>query len=365
MIKPLCEVLVDLEALRANYCLLRGKAEKLMPVIKADAYGHGIFEVADILCEEGSDHFAVGSVAEGAALRDHLKDRDAFIVCLLGCLDDADFDLCEAKKLVPLVHNPESLCRCRDRFMDIALKVDTGMGRLGFKPSEMGEVARSLVGRAVRPVLLLSHLAVADVPEEGEYTAEQFRRMDMARDAVREYFPEVSVSHGNSCGMLLHPDRAGDIVRPGIILYGGNPLRGTSLEKECAVFKPVMSAYAPILSVHTLEEGESLGYGRLFRAGRPSVVAWVGIGYADCFRRNYVPGTSPVMSVKGRRCPIIGRVAMQMTALDVTDLVAEGIGVNAGDKAEIFGKEIDVHEVAEWWGTIPYEVMCLMGKNRA
>ena len=161
-----------------------------------------------------------------------------------------------------------------------------------------------------------------------------------------------------------HPEHAGNIARPGIILYGGNPLRGTSLEKECAAFKPVMSAYAPILSVHALEEGGTLGYGRLFRAGRPSVVAWAGIGYADCFRRNHVPGARPMMAVKGRRCPIIGRVAMQMTALDVTDLVAEGVDVRAGDKAEIFGREIDVHEVAEWWGTIPYEVMCLMGKNR-
>ena len=146
-------------------------------------------------------------------------------------------------------------------------------------------------------------------------------------------------------------------IPPGFALYGGNPFHGTRLDVLGLGLAPVMEAFAPILEVHPLRAGQSLGYGRGFVAPRDMTVAVAGIGYADGFRR--VPGAQ--LSVKGMRAPVVGRVAMQMSCLDVTDIPA----VRPGDMAYILGgegKAIRAEEVAQWWGTIPYEVTCLLGR---
>lgn len=397
------------EALLHNWELLRASGKALMPVIKADAYGHGLTFAARELARAGAEHFAVGDVSEAVALR--RSGFDGMIVALLGLMNADDLAAARQYRITPLIHHWQSLdllanisLGAGELPLSVALKCDTGMARLGFLPEEMSEVTGRLRALPhVRPELLLSHLAVADevhAPDAlGEdFTLEQVRRFQHAARLARAAFPSLRLSLGNSACLLAFPELAGDLARPGVALYGGNPLFGTSRAILGAALEPVMEVSAPILSVHSLRAGESLGYGRAYIAPSERRVAWVGIGYADAYRRNPAPEMSTAMSmtVRGHRVPVIGRVAMQMTCVDITDmpLVAMdgakahnaghdaehdggkcvshgksgrvGADIQPGEYAFILGGEgqgITPHELAAWWGTIPYEVMCLLGRN--
>ena len=368
MSAPLCRVRIHLDHLRHNLALLRASGKPLMPVVKADAYGHGLTDVAGVLREEGIDHLAVGTVAEAAELR--RSGFDGLIVALLGVVTDEDIVAARTYRVVPLVHERGELERLAaapagGSPLDVAVKCDTGMARLGFHVDEIPAVADFLAATpSLRPVLLISHLAVADTPEEDAFTREQVARFDRAAQALRRVFPGVRLSLGNTACLLAFPELVGDLARPGLALYGSNPLYGTSREVLGAGLEPVMDVSAPILSVHPLKAGESLGYGRTYVAPVDRLVAVVGIGYADSYRRNPAPGTC--MTIRGCRVPVIGRVAMQMTCLDVTELpgVAD---LHPGEEAYILGGPGDAvtpQDLAGWWGTIPYEVTCLLGKNR-
>lgn len=366
MSAPQCRIVCHFDRLVHNLELLRAPGRPLMPVVKADAYGHGMLESARVLAGAGIDRLAVGSVAEGAELR-----ADGFsgqILALLGAVSDADLAALSAHAVTPLVHDGNSLQRVAGAAeaagipLPVAVKCDSGMGRLGFRPENMPSVVEALrAAPLLAPSLLVSHLAVADDPGEDPYTFEQARRFGEAARVLRAAYPDVLLSLGNTACLLAFPDLVGDIARPGLALYGSNPLHGTSRARLGADLEPVMEALAPILSVHPLRAGESLGYGRTYVAASDRLVAWVGVGYADGYRRNPAPGTC--MTVHGRRVPVIGRVAMQMTCVDVTDLP----DVRPGDEAALLGgggEAVTPQELAGWWGTIPYEVTCLLGKNR-
>lgn len=370
MTAPLCRVRLNFDHLRHNLALLRASGKPLMPVVKADAYGHGLAGVAAVLAAEGVDHMAVGTVAEGAFLR-----RSGFggtIVALLGVVDDEDLVAARTHGVVPLVHDWPGLRRLAGNRpggapLRVAVKCDTGMARLGFTVEDMGEVAAFLAGRSgLLPILLVSHLAVADDPGEDAYTRAQAARFGEAARALRARFPEVRLSLGNTACLLAFPELAGDLARPGLALYGSNPLHGTERAILGAGLEPVMEVCAPVLAVHPLPAGHSLGYGRTYVASSDRLVAVVGMGYADGYRRNPAPGAC--MTVGGYRAPVIGRVAMQMTCLDITDVPdAVRTAVRPGDEAFILGgpgAAVTPQELAEWWGAIPYEVTCLLGKNR-
>lgn len=368
MSAPLCRVRLHLEHLRHNVALLRASGKPIMPVVKADAYGHGLADVAGVLREEGVDHLAVGSVAEAAELR--RGGFDGVIVALLGVVTDEDIIAARTYRVVPLVHDRGGLERLAaapagTEALNVAVKCDTGMARLGFRVEDIPAVAEFLAATpGLRPVLLLSHLAVADTPEEDAFTREQAARFERAAAALRRVFPGVKLSLGNTACLLAFPELVGDLARPGLALYGSNPLHGTSRAILGAGLEPVMEVSAPILSVHPLRAGESLGYGRTYVAPTDRLVAVVGIGYADSYRRNPAPGTC--MTVRGRRAPVIGRVAMQMTCLDISD-VPDAAEVRPGEEAFILGgggEAVTPQDLAGWWGTIPYEVTCLLGKNR-
>lgn len=365
MTPPLCRVGINLSHLRHNIDLLRASGKPLMPVVKADAYGHGLVEIAATLREEGIGHLAVGTVSEGAALR--RSGFDGVIVALLGVVTAGDMVAARACDVTPLVHEWAGLTRLAGFCAEggqvrVAVKCDTGMARLGFGVEEMPRVAEFLAGAAgVRPLMLVSHLAVADTPEGDDFTLEQARRFGTAAHALRRFFPDLLLSLGNTACVLAFPELVGDLARPGLALYGGNPLHGTPRAILGEGLEPVMEVSAPVLSVHPLPAGESLGYGRTYIASSERLVAVVGIGYADGYRRN--PGPGACMTVHGQRAPIIGRVAMQMTCLDITEVP----GVKPGDQAWALGGEgdaVSVQELADWWGSIPYEVTCLLGKNR-
>ncbi len=369
MIEPSCHVRINWEHFRHNVALLMQKGHELMPVIKADAYGHGVRNAAKILEETGIGWAAAGTLKEAAVVRD--TGFSGNIVSLL-CRAPGEDDIrlaCE-KRLTPLIHNFEGLKAARDAVrrmnstspLTIAVKVDTGMGRLGFALKDMEEVTALLAASPeLSPIVQISHLAVADDPAESEYTGRQCDIFYRAADILHRAFPAMRCSLGNTAGLLEGVTRKDDICRPGLALYGYDPLYGTAHQGLCGSLLPVMEVSAPLISVHPLHKGESVGYGRTYKADTERLVGWVAIGYADGYRRNPAPGTC--MCVNGVRVPVIGRVAMQMTCVDLTDLPTPPV---QGDTVYVLGgpgHAVSAQDLAGWWGTIPYEVTCLLGRN--
>ena len=368
MKEPSCRVHINWENFRHNISVLMQKGHTLMPVIKADAYGHGVARAALELEKLGITWAAAGTLKEAALIREN--GFSGHIVSLLCPVpEEEDVALAVEKGLVPLIHSKEGLLAVKEamqgrrQVLDIAVKVDTGMGRLGFPLSAMEKVAGFLAGAEnIRPVVQISHLSVADDPDEDAYTAGQCELFYSAAAIMHRSFPDMRCSLGNTAGLATLVTDSEDICRPGIALYGYDPLHGTEKEGICGNLLPVMEVSAPILSVHPLHKGESLGYGRTYKADSERLVGWVAIGYADGYRRNPAPGTC--MCINGTRVPVIGRVAMQMTCVDLTELPAPP---SPGDRAYVLGgpgNAVSAQEIADWWGTIPYEVTCLLGKNK-
>ena len=341
-----------------------------MPVIKADAYGHGVLKAAAELERLGIQWAAAGTLEEAAAVRD--AGFSGHIVSLLSPVPDrSGVMLALEKRLTPLIHNREGLHAVKKAMSDdfagqvlnVAVKVDTGMGRLGFPLEDMEKVAEFLAGApALNPLVQVSHFSVADEPEQDAYTARQRDIFARAAAIMHRRFPSMRCSLGNTAGLTSHAQDKNDICRPGLALYGYNPLYGTSREGEYTNLLPVMEVSAPLLTVHPLHKGESLGYGRSYVADSERLVGWVAIGYADGYRRNPAPGTC--MCVNGTRVPVIGRVAMQMTCIDLTDLPVAPV---PGDTVYVLGgpgDAVSAQDIAGWWNTIPYEVTCLLGRNR-
>lgn len=362
-------ITVHLENLRHNLKTLLARHPSLMPVIKADAYGHGVVAVARVLAEEGIRHMAVGSVGEGALLRQ--EGHTAFLLALMGLARDEDTALAASYDITPLVHNQESLERIlvqshltgRLTPLPIAIKFDTGMSRLGFRISAAAELADYLrTLKEVRPVLVMSHLAASDTPALDTFTHEQARRFHDAAECMKAVFPDIKTSLTNSPGLLCWPSYVGDLARPGVTLYGGNPLHGTDRAKLGMGLLPVMEMAAPVLSVHGVDKGATVSYGCLYTAPKDIRVAVIGAGYADGYPRSLSMRGSVL--IRGQRAPILGRVCMQMCIVDVTDIP----GVVPGDTAYLLGgpgpQAIRPEELAEWWGTISYEVFCALGRNR-
>ena len=370
MIEPSCHVRINWDHFRRNIEALKKKGHALMPVIKADAYGHGVREAAAVLEEEGIGWAAAGTLKEAAVVRD--AGFSGNIVALLSRVPEMeDVRLACEKRLAPLIHNREGLLAVKDAVrrlnaakpLDIAVKVETGMGRLGFRLEDMEKVADFLAhSPELSPLVQVSHFAVADVPEESGYTRAQCDVFYRAAAVMHQKFPAMRCSLGNTAGLAEGVTERDDICRPGIALYGYDPLYGTAHEGTCGPLLPVMEVSAPLISVHPLHKGESVGYGRTFRADSERTVGWVAIGYADGYRRNPAPGAC--MCINGERVPVIGRVAMQMTCVDLTNLAALP---SPGDTVYVLGgpgNAVSAQELADWWGTIPYEVTCLLGKNR-
>lgn len=362
-------ITVHLENLRHNLRSLKMRHPWLMPVIKADAYGHGVMAVAHVLAEEGISHMAVGTIGEGAVLRQ--EGHTALLLSLLGLASNGDAPLAASNRITPLIHNKESLdLYVAQGFpagdgtpLPIAIKVDTGMSRLGFCIDEISELAEYLrTLRQVEPVLVISHLAASDDSQFDKVTQEQVSRFNKAAKALKAIFPNIKTSLANSPGLLAWPDLTGDLARPGLALYGSNPLHGTDRAELGSGFMPVMEVTAPILAVHPVAAGATIGYGCTFRASKDMRVAVIGAGYADGYCRAFSNKAS--VFIRGERAPIVGRICMQMCMADVTHIKH----ATRGDIVHLLGgdgvKAIRAEELAQWAGTIPYEIFCDLGRNR-
>jgi alanine racemase len=339
---------IDLDALRHNLAVARAAApgRKTMAVIKADAYGHGLVQVANAL--EAADALAVARLGEAVALHDAGCRRP--IVLLEGCLDAAELAEAVARDFVPVVHHPEQLALLRAarpvRPLACWLKVDTGMHRLGFAPEQVADAFAELSAMDSvrgRPGLM-THLANAD-DRWDPTTAEQLARFQ----PLAERFA-VPTSIANSAGILGCPDSHGDWIRPGLMLYGASPfLNGKGGEDG---LRPVMTLSARLIAVNQLKAGDPVGYGGSWRCPQDMAVGVVGIGYGDGYPREIAADT-PVL-VNGRQTRIVARVSMDMVTVDLSGLPEARVG----DQVTLWGEGLPAERIALAADTIPYTLFC-------
>lgn len=359
-------VRVDCDALLYNFRQIKTLHPELMPVIKSNAYSHGAVDIAKFFQDRDVRYFAAGTIHEALELRNSGINQE--IIPLLGALTDEEYKTGEEKNIVCLAHNRESLEKALEYSQNIALKIDSGMGRLGFLPQDIQEVIYSFKKHRKQPRYVLSHYASADVISEQGYIRTQAERLAPAAAALKDAFPDIKTSFANSAALVAYPEYIGDIARIGMIFYGLNPLYGTSKEHLTPHLKPALSVTAPILSITHLKRGECLSYMQSFVAERDTVAAWIGIGYANGYRRsNRVFSQDsdfvPHVSILNRHCPVLGYITMQMTAVDITDIY-ENNNIKIGDTAYVLGGEsnpVTCEQLAKWWNTIPHEVLTSLG----
>lgn len=362
-------VKIHLERLRYNLRILRSRYPNVMPVVKANAYGHGIMVVANVLRDEGVQHMAVGSITEGFLLRK--EGHQAFLLALLGPFSEEDARIAILHNITPVIHNIESLqyiVNCSRLHqggvaVPVAIKIDTGMGRLGFSSNDYVSLIDLLRHTPeVNPILLISHLVAPEISSFDNVTYNQVEQFVRAYKAIKEVFPTIKTSLTNSPGLLAWPNYIGDFSRPGIALYGGNPFYGTSRVSLGKGFLPVMEVEAPVIAINTVSAGSSIGYGCTYYAKEDIRVAVIGAGYADGYSRSF--SNKGWVVIKGKRYRIVGKVCMQMLMVDITSGHRK---ISIGDKAFLLGGggslAIKPEELAEWWGTIPHEVCCSLGSS--
>jgi alanine racemase len=328
---------------------------KLLAVVKANAYGHGLPEVIRTLHE--ADGFAVARFDEAIELRQYETQKPALL--LGGVYNHTELDSCLQHAIDVVVHQDEQLallCQhkpARAAKMVVWLKIDTGMHRLGISPEDFRYYCQMLSALPfVSRVVAMTHFASAD-ESKNPFTQTQ---IDFFRHSVAGT-ANLETSLANSAGLIHWPQSHGDWVRPGLMLYGIRP------DASCALdLKPVMTLDAPIVALHRIAANETVGYNQTWRAARASTIATICFGYGDGYPTQIKPGT-PVL-LHSQRVPIVGRVSMDLITVDVTDLPQ----TRSGDKVIFWGEDahgnrLPVEEIAQCAGTIPYTLVTQTGRR--
>ncbi|NWG12468.1 MAG: alanine racemase [Acidobacteria bacterium] len=350
---------IDLDALTRNYrtlaSLLRGRS-RLIPVVKADAYGHGAASVSMALARAGTTAFAVALVEEGIALRD--AGISGEILVLEGAFPGQE-DEVVSRAFTATVFSPDMVRRLEkaasSRSVQVSahIKIDTGMNRLGASWHSLASLLEALRDAAhIRVTGTFSHLACAE-EEDREFTLEQIRRFRQGLGRIREAGIDPGEIHlANSAGLLYWEELRGWTARPGIALYGYPP----SPERCPAELRPVLTFKSRVARIQTISAGESVGYNRRFIARRKTDVATVPVGYADGYRRSL--GGKAKVIVKGRCAEVLGTISMDMITVDVTEVP----DARVGDEVILLGSSANCRVDAASWadalGTIPYEILC-------
>jgi alanine racemase len=372
-IHPSAWVEIDLKALAHNFEQLQKLAQKnmshpcgVMPVIKADAYGHGMLRVAETLNNCGCKFWGVSNVSEGMALR--AAEFKQNILLFESTLPSDAKDIVEYK-LTPTVCSRDmarALEACAVQAgvqVPVHIKIDTGMGRLGVNEDQALEFVQTLKGEF--PHLLLegiyTHFPVADT--DREFTLGQMRRFrDIVYALENQLVTFAYVHASNSMGLGDYKSELFNLARPGIMLYGVYPLADL---KNKLHLKPVMSVKTRIIFVQTIAPGRGISYGHTFKASREMTVAVLPIGYSNGYLRSL--SNKAFVLVAGVRCPVVGRVTMDQTIVDVSAVNLSGRTPKTGDETVIMGTQkgdsISVDEVAHWAGTINYEILCSLGSR--
>jgi len=350
---------VDLGAIVRNYRLLEGRigsGRRLIPVLKADAYGHGAAPIARCLENEGARTFAVAVAEEGVALR---RAGVGGEILLLNFSDPADASAHRAYGLTPALYDRTqalAFARAAAGFTDplpVQIKLDSGMGRIGFRSEELGELAQILRGaRGLRVAGTFSNLASAEDPDSPR-TREQIESLRAGVEALAGHGVAPGMVHlANSAGVLLHPASWLDAVRPGLALYGVSP------SGDDDVLEPALTLETRVMSLREVPPGIPLGYGGRFVTPRPSTIAVLPIGYHDGFRRSF-SGRVRVL-LRGKEAPVVGAVSMDLTLVDAT-----GLGARTGDRVICLGSDgalrVTAWDLARAADTLPYEILCGIG----
>ena len=357
-----CWAEVSLDALRANLGWIRhrvGRRVKVLTVVKADAYGHGLKQIAAVLMQAGTDLFGVANLAEARAI--HSVGAGWPVLMLGACLPD---EIPEAirDRVQPTI---SSLAEARAFSVAavklgararVHVKVDTGLGRLGVGPEQALGLVREV---ASLPGLVLegiyTHFASAE--DDAAFTRTQSRRFLNVLNALTLAGLRPPLVHANNSAALLHePDTTFNLVRPGLLVYGilppGRHGRATSLRRR---LRPALSFHARVSLVKTIPKGTSLSYGRTFVAPRKMRVATITAGFGDGYLR--AASNRAEVLIRGRRCRVLGRITMDQMLVDVSRVP----GVASGEEAVLIGQqrgeEITANELASWGGTIPWEVI--------
>ena len=350
---------INKPALRHNLEQVKQRAPhaKILAVIKANAYGHDAAIVAETLT--AADACAVGTIDEAEALRAQIELQKP-VVILQGVTDRESLLLCFEYNYEVVVHSRyqiELLEKLQaeekvppDKKINVWLKMDTGMHRLGFSPAEFAEVSRRLSNiSCVNTVTLMSHLACADEPQrqENQWQLDNFQALAAAHAGGK--------SLCNSAGMIEFGAAHYDWVRPGIMLYGISPVQDKSAEE--LDLKPVMTLKSRLIAVNQCKQGDQIGYGASWECPEDMPVGVIGFGYGDGYPR-HVPSGTPVL-VNGKRLPIIGRVSMDLITVDLRPLNdSQGVTAKAGDQVILWGEGLPIESIAAAAGTIAYELVC-------
>ncbi|MEE8438772.1 MAG: alanine racemase [Micropepsaceae bacterium] len=346
---------VDLAALGANYgeVVRRSSPAAVAPVVKADAYGLGMAPIAQKLAVMGAESFFVARMEEGIALRPIVPNTRIFV---FHGLTPGTASSYVAHGLIPVLNTAEEIAeysahaRGSRNILDAAIQIDTGMNRSGLSSEDVSALAANPASalEGLNLVLIMSHLACADEP------AHALNRKQLERfRASLEALPPTPASLAATAGIELGKEFLFEIVRPGIGLYGGDPITARSEADGSNPYSTVATLTANVLHTRHIEEGETVGYGATFRAAKPSVVAVVPLGYADGLIR--AMGAAGHAAINGIRVPFAGRISMDLVALEITALDEDKC--KSGTEVEFLGRTISLKEVAQAAGTIGHEVL--------
>ncbi len=340
---------IDLNALRENFRKIRELTKTfIMPVVKANAYGHGSIEVSKVLEEEGADIFGVATIEEGIELRENSINTPILILGSIFPMDN--FETVIEYNLTPIIASRfsaeilEETAKKKNRKVPFHLKVDTGMGRIGVNHStavglwnELND-SEYLEGEGI-----FTHFSRAD--EDYSYTYEQISRFKGVLDTIRNVPRYVHVA--NTAGMMNFSDSYFNLVRPGLAIYGLYP---EGIDRKKIGFKQVLSWQSCVVFLKAVKKGTPISYGGRWVAPGNSKIATVCVGYADGYARA-LSNKSEVI-IRDKKCPVVGRVCMDMIMVDVTDIG----GVATGDEVILLGKNLRAEDLAKWANTINYEI---------
>ncbi|OED45589.1 alanine racemase [Endozoicomonas sp. (ex Bugula neritina AB1)] len=344
--------IINLDALRHNYRLakLLSGENKVIAVVKADAYSHGAVQCARALSDI-ADAFAVACIEEAVELRESgIKNP---VLLLGGFFDESELPVIEKYQLEFVIHNAEQLKLLQQHPLSIPvrvwLKMDSGMGRIGFSPEKYHDAWQALDKLPfVNDIVLMSHFASADEADK-RHSMKQlktFNQFTLGLPGPR--------SMCNSAGLISITSARADWNRPGLLLYGVSPfLAPHTIESQ---LQPVMELHSAVVSIKDIAIGSSVGYGSNWVAERPTRLGIIAMGYADGYPRHAENGT-PVL-INGKKVPLVGRVSMDMLTVDLTGVPE----IKRGDNAVLWGEGLPITEVARKAGTIPYQLLCNLSR---
>lgn len=354
-------VKINLDNLINNYRVIKNKVKgkKVIPVIKADAYGHGAEICAKILMEEGADLFAVSSVYEAMCLRDYGIDAG---ILILGYVPDRKINKIIDNDIIPTIYNLDFAYKLneeagkKNKKVKVHIKINTGMNRLGFNKNEIDEAFKVL--KSLDNLIyegLFSHFATSDEIDKS-YSNMQFEIFKYGVEKSKEYELGIAIYHiANSAAITDLDEYSLDAVRAGIVLYGVYP---SEVKPKINPYKPVMSFYTTITNVFHIDKDETVGYGRTFTAKDKTKVAVMCVGYADGYNRK-LSNKGEVLIDGKYKARVIGNVCMDMTMIEIP----ENADINIGNNVEIFGENINISSLADICETIPYELLCCINKR--